>query len=589
MQLHFSMGVTPCPPSEELQPASRAAAGRAVPVRKLPELYYLQNFRAALESIKERYPRLLSEAELAFLHGFARLPEPSQCLLTRMLMRKGALFRNATLYYPEVGALDLAISSLTELGWLDTDPLLTLEELSLLLSREEWRRTFRSSARRRDSDEGMQLALPINAELTAPRPLSQWDSRLAGTAVQLTIEPTASRLRWLYFGNDWQTWAEFVLTDLGVKKYEEVPFDAQSCAFRSREEIEHFYRLHQCRARLRAEEPASSILEHSHCPDGVADWLQAQFGLFQLRIGECLERQGCYDLALEAYRRCATAEGHIGVVRLAERAGLHADARDEALSALTLPGREGHREAIGRALGRLGRRLGEKVTRAARPKLAVMELTVPRLSPQERVERRACAELSTPASPAFYVENSLFPSLFGLLCWEAIFEPVPGAFFHPFQTGPADLYTPEFRSRRSARFASLLGLLDSSQYVDVIQRHYRDKAGLSSSFVRWGRLKPQVLSLALSCIPPTHLKLVFERFLADLEDNCSGLPDLVQFWPDERRYRLIEVKAPGDRLQYNQRRWMEFFTKHDMPAAICNIAWGEVSGGSHRDEEDRAL
>jgi hypothetical protein len=258
---------------------------------------------------------------------------------------------------------------------------------------------------------------------------------------------------------------------------------------------------------------------------------------------------------------------------LTERAGLHAAARDEALHALQLPGREGHREAIERALGRLRRRLGEKVTPAMRPGLEAMELTVPRLLPHERVERRACTVLSTSESPAFQVENSLFPSLFGLLCWEAIFEPVPGAFFHPFQSRPADLYTPEFRSRRAARFADLLGLLDSSHYVEVIQRHYRDKAGLCSSFVRWGRLKPQVLSLALKCIPPAHLKLVFERFLADLEDNCSGLPDLVQFWPDERRYRLIEVKAPGDRLQYNQRRWMEFFTKHDIPAAICKIAW----------------
>ncbi len=51
------------------------------------------------------------------------------------------------------------------------------------------------------------------------------------------------------------------------------------------------------------------------------------------------------------------------------------------------------------------------------------------------------------------------------------------------------------------------------------------------------------------------------------------MPDLIQFWPAEGRYRMIEVKGPGDRLQDNQRRWLDFFAAHDIPVSVCHVQW----------------
>ncbi len=576
MQLPLSMDGMPARLTSEPRPAMSLASLPIVRPRRLPALFYLHNFHAALEDLSGRYARLLSDAEWTFLHQFAQLPEPSQCLLTRMLMRKGAYFRRATLQYDEVADLQAAIDSLVDSGWLDSDPVLTLEQLHRILRREEWRRTFGSFARR-GSEEGAQLAL-LHPE-PAARALSQWNAALANTAVHLVIAPVAKRLQWLYFGNDRQGWDEFVLSDLNIKRYERVPFDAGSCAFGSREEIEHFYRLQECRARLRGGEAAASIVEQSYCPQSVPQWLEARFGELQIRLGETLEEEGSHELALQAYR-CGTVEGHIRAARLIERTGRHAEAREEAWLALHLTCSEAQREEIGRIVARLNRRLGEKVETAKRPGVEVIQLRLPKLAGSERVERYVAAQLSTPGGEAFYVENSLFPSLFGLLCWEAIFGPLPGAFFNPFQTGPADLYTPGFKVRRATQFETLFGLLDRNEHEEVIWRNYHDKAGLHSVFVRWGKLKPEILALALKCIPPAHLKLVFERVLADLGNNCSGLPDLVQFWPGQRRYRLFEVKAPGDRLQYNQRRWMQFFKRHDIPAAVCKVAWADSAATS---------
>ena len=45
--------------------------------------------------------------------------------------------------------------------------------------------------------------------------------------------------------------------------------------------------------------------------------------------------------------------------------------------------------------------------------------------------------------------------------------------------------------------------------------------------------------------------------------------------PGERRYDMIEVKGPGDRLQDNQRRWLAFFHHHEMPVAVCYVRWAD--------------
>ncbi|MNT23037.1 VRR-NUC domain protein [compost metagenome] len=156
-----------------------------------------------------------------------------------------------------------------------------------------------------------------------------------------------------------------------------------------------------------------------------------------------------------------------------------------------------------------------------------------------------------------------------------MFAPLPGAFFHPFQRGPADLDAPDFHARRQAHFEVCLAQLDTPAYRDVILRRYADKAGVQSPFVFWGALSETLLAQALDCLPAAHLKLFFARLLRDVKANRTGLPDLVRFWPAERRYELIEVKGPGDKLQDNQIRWLQYCVAHGMPVRVCHVSWLE--------------
>ena len=70
-----------------------------------------------------------------------------------------------------------------------------------------------------------------------------------------------------------------------------------------------------------------------------------------------------------------------------------------------------------------------------------------------------------------------------------------------------------------------------------------------------------------------HALAITRRILANIRSNACGLPDLVQFWPAQRRYQLIEVKGPGDRLQDNQIRWLTFCVAHGIPVSVFQVSW----------------
>ena len=102
---------------------------------------------------------------------------------------------------------------------------------------------------------------------------------------------------------------------------------------------------------------------------------------------------------------------------------------------------------------------------------------------------------------------------------------------------------------------------------------FRAKHGTQSPFVSWSQIGEDLLNLAFACIPAPHLHCLFERLLLNLRDNRSGLPDLIQFWPEEKRYRMIEVKGSGDRLQDNQQRWLQFCIESCIPVVVCHVRW----------------
>ncbi|AFQ50634.1 VRR-NUC domain-containing protein [Burkholderia cepacia] len=541
-----------------------------------PAFYYLTNFERALAWLGERYDDLLDEREHAFLRDFARLPQAARALLVRMLMRNGCDFRASKLVYDEIGGTLDAAAPLVELGWVDQAPALTLDELFALSTKADLLTMFPSLAAHAGErkPEWLERLRPAHDVAQA---LDAWGEQAGDRVLRVTVGALCDRLRLMFFGNLHQDWSEFVLADLGVFQYESVPFAPSSRAFQQRADVDAYLALQTCREALDAwpdDLPFDELLRAIDAVGCAQPWLATRRAKLLFTLGQTCERRADWAAALDAYARSAWPGSRHRRIRVLERGG-----RDDDALALALDARGGfesdeERQRVERMLPRLQRRLGQRVERAtAAPGVPRETLVLVRPAAFVSVEFAVRDHLAQPGAPVHYVENTLINSLFGLLCWEPVFAAVPGAFFHPFQRGPADLHAPDFALRRTDAFAACFAQLDSGAYRDTIRRHYATKAGLQSPFVFWGVLTDELLDEALACLPAEHLRLWFTRLLADIRSNRSGLPDLVRFWPGERRYELIEVKGPGDRLQDNQTRWLAYCVAHGIPVRVVDVEW----------------
>jgi VRR-NUC domain/Fanconi anemia-associated nuclease SAP domain len=544
---------------------------------KLPDpFYYLNNFQTVLASIDRRYAELLSSDERRFIAHFSALPRASGALLVRMVMRQGSLFRRSRLNYAEIGETEAAVAPLLQAGWVDDSPDLEVNQLQKLLTKAELLRYFPASRPYRTLNKSGLVAV-LRAQYPGSKPFPAWCQDSGDRVYHLNVASLCEQFRLIFFGNFHQDWTEFVLTDLGIFAYEAIPPSLQSLAFRTRAHVDSFEQIYRCRQWLDAGLPLDEIVTGVPPPIADCDWLEEHRQKLLLQIATAYERSGDRGAALTVSSACSHRGARLRSIRLRERAHNWDIARELCLNAQRNPESESERQQVNRLLPRLNRKLGvcdvDPPEKIGIPSFD-MAIDMPRSDcAVEYLVRDSLAQQCRGDTHVHYVENALVMSLFGLLCWKAIFAPVPGAFFHDFQYGPADLSSAQFYERRQNEFVECFSQLDSDRYKSTIRQCFAAKAGVQSPFVAWGMLSKRLLERALWCFPAAHLRLWFEWIVRDIQANRAGFPDLVQFWPLDQRYRLIEVKAPGDRLQDNQRRVLEFCISHQMPVSVCYVRW----------------
>ena len=551
-------------------------------------LYYLANFETVIRWVRSHHSDLLVAFELEAIDHLLELPADQRALIARMVMRTGELFRVEKLNYPELAnPIPELIDALIAGQWLDPSPDISADDLFRLYTLAELRpalakRLAAANVSPRATKREM-LAAITSAE-REPVPITDWmpdtDSRL----VRLRHMAVFDRLRLMFFGNLRQSWSDFVLVELGHQQFEQVPFTPDARAFDERGDVDRYLILHHCRERLDAGELPDSVA--GDIPDaGDNAWLESRRGRLLFELAKQAERSGDTDLALAAYRDSRHREARLRHLRLLERQRRFDEAWQLAREAAEAPRNDAEVQGLKRLIHRLAKKVDAPApAKKPRPTIPTTHLTLS--NPEgHSVEWRVMTHLHTDEAPVAYVENTLITGLFGLLCWPAIFAPVPGAFFHPFHNGPVDLYREDFLSRREDLFDQCLASLDDGTWREAIRSTWREKVGIVSPFVVWPVLSEPLLELALACLPAEHLKALFTRLLADLRQHRSGFPDLIRFQPDHpdpaRRYEMIEVKGPGDRLQDHQIRWLEYCVEQGIPVSVCYVRWGE-SGEADR-------
>ncbi|KAI0053972.1 hypothetical protein FA95DRAFT_1551753 [Auriscalpium vulgare] len=173
----------------------------------------------------------------------------------------------------------------------------------------------------------------------------------------------------------------------------------------------------------------------------------------------------------------------------------------------------------------------------------------------------------------YHCEGSIVTTLFGLLFWDIIFAPVAGAFETPYQSAPLDLCEDSFYLARQQLFEQRLEEITNGKARDLVKTVddlHREK-GTWCVGVRWDKFPRQHLLDIVDCFLGKSLASICRVLCESYAGHCSGLPDLFLWNHKTRHCKFVEVKGPGDRLQENQKVWIEFLQRAEVDVEVCHV------------------
>ena len=544
----------------------------------LPEGYYLENVITLFDHVESLYADIIDQAHLDFLSNFASLTTDAKKLYIRLLNRTHHLFRLSKLNYPEITSMRKAIETLETSNFIATSPRVAHEELITLFSKAELLALHGNHA---------ELKKLKRSELNThflEQPNDAFFAQLSASDCLLQIQQKEcyTLCQMLFFGNLNQSMTDFVLRDLGLNQYENYRIDTESRPYTDRLDIQQHWLLHRLESLLQITGP-NDIETLQTCFDAVPADTDPDSPLFRkgerikYEIARQIERLDELPLALQLYRQCTLPPNRERITRILHRQGGIEDAIEHCQNIIEEPNSE---EELQFATT-FGWRLVRQYKIQDRPAFASPDSNhKPELFDLQLI-RQDCVEQAVvdyylaqdKDNHCHYIENSLFNGVLGLLIWDAVFAPVAGAFYNPFQHRPADFYAQDFQSKRAELFTRIWSRITNTE--DIWRQAsicWQEKFGRMNPLVNWQAINLETLELALQRIPFRHWMKIFDRILLDLRNNRAGFPDLVLF-PATGGYQLIEVKGPGDSLQKNQQRWMQYFAQHDIPHVVARVDW----------------
>jgi len=547
---------------------------------ELPESYYLDNVKTLFDHVETVYADILDEECREFLESFNELAEDAQKLIIRLLNRSAELFRLSKLNYAEIESLTNAADKLEAAGLINLNPPIDHEILISLFNKAELIEFTDDSASLKPLKRTeLDLHLLNNANKSFFRKLIKSDN-----FIQVLYKDVYQLLQMVFFGNLNQSMTDFVLRDLGLYQFESYRLDIGNRPYQNTKEIEQHWLLHQLEIiiELTDADNADALAECfsliPECENQLSPLYRKNERL-KYQIARQLERIGALDIAMSLYQRCRLPPSRERQARINHQQDKFQSSLNICLAILAAPIEESEQQFANAFAARIIKQNklepipGISANNSYRPEVINLELEFSS-SVEQAVVDYYHGELD--AQRAFYLENTLFNGVLGLLIWDAVFAPVASAFYNPFQYRPSDFYTFDFVQKRQHILDPLWASINNNEDIfEKIVTCWQAKQGLANPLVDWQHLNLEILQLALQRIPHAHWISIFERLLRDLRNNRSGFPDLIVF-PPTKGYQLVEVKGPGDTLQKNQQRWMQYFSQHNIPHCLARISWVEA-------------
>jgi len=533
----------------------------------LADKYYLDNFNYLVDFVQQHYSHLFNDRERQFCQAYTCLTENAQRLFVRLVLRTHAYLRLSKINYPELN-IPQALKELEKCGFINTN----------IESIENYLHVFTHS------ELSQALGCPFTST-TIFDPLAWTTPDLFGdspaaklladeTVIEVNFKDLVITFRLLFFGNLHQDFSNFVLRDLGYQRYEAYTINHTTLLFKSREQLEAHLQYYSCvelfedacqlgsdaLRELSNSLPVKILTDKSLC---------RRLDRLNNNIARQLERETELDQAALIYANTVHPPARERLARIKEKQGKAHESLEICRQILNTPQDADELDFASQFGQRLAKKSGQEFSATVVYKPPVKNLTLEKSNLS--VEFSVALHLAK-TGKCYYLENNLISGMFGLAFWDIIFASVDGAFFHPFQTHPADFYDPEFSLSRKPLIEERLAEVSSGKLGYYVNSCYYHKRSIRNPMVNWVMCRKHILDLALKQIPAAHWHTVFCQLLLDIRNYKSGQPDLVYF-PDAGGYELLEVKAPGDKLQKNQLRWLKFFKENNMPHGVLHVEW----------------
>ncbi|WP_375414142.1 exonuclease domain-containing protein [uncultured Bradyrhizobium sp.] len=532
----------------------------------LPVYYYLDHFTEMLGFVERTYEPVLGPQHHAFIALFRGFSRDAQCLLIRMINRRGYVFRPSAFKYGEIGNVASALDELRVSG------------LARALRDDDYAAFLSTLSKNSLLQAGKAIdAVAVRSTWSKPRlvdhfvdtiPFAAALDRCGGTDyVALDNLAPIHFLLYLYFGKTERDLKNFTLRDLGIIRTNKLT--SFSARFSDGEEAYACFHYSQILNRLETK----SAAVFTRAVDDVLDGPRAaseHVGDLRDRaaylVGQFFEKRGDKATADRLYRAGSSAECNERLVRLLYTGGDKASAEellrhmiddpasdDEYLFATDFHARKfgGQRTGACTELLRSGRTLTVDDIRRANPEAGVAG-----------VMRRDGWRV-------FYSENCLWRSLFGLLFWDELFE--SGQLHSGFDWVPQCLKDRSFKRRFDAQIASKLNALRTGAGLPLILRTIAAKWGTPNGVFGWDRVNAEALRALLQTANPNAIATVTAAMCQDYVGMHDGFPDLMLVRHSELLF--LEVKAEGDAVRRNQLTRLRQLKNAGINAEIARVAY----------------
>lgn len=559
----------------------------AIPRQKieLPPKYYLEYFNYLVDFVERMYVSILNENESKFIEKYKALSENEKCLFIRFVNRTGRFFKTDKLKYVEIENIPYQIEALVAAQFIEKSNenwLPILPELMQIFTKNELIANFKKIG----------ITFKGHAEYTKNETIDKLIQLVPERdililladnepIIKVNFEVEVMMLKFLFFGNRYDSMTEFVTRDLGFQKYQQFDEDKMVAHFASRQEAED--KLLVSLVSEKFYELASELPPAEHAI-WLANWILVNEGMLSEAAQMSLERLKLRAAAyfekakqpLEAFDIYSLTElppSRERRIRILAKT----DRFDEAFTLCnTILGNPNSTDELYFAVDfvkkieakNLKKRIKKSVT------IQLHESETISIDPiwKNRVEAGVINYYEQKGEMAVFSENFLWKSLFGLLFWDIIYDTEALAIHHPLQRAPSDIYKPIFFESRRSKLLDRLDLLEEKEdLINFIDRTFLEKQDITNPLVDWSAITYHSVLKLCEKLDNRHIRAVMLEMAVNLKNNTHGFPDLFTWNTDS--YEFVEVKSPTDNLSNQQLYWHRFFERIGLKSKVLRVDW----------------